>query len=211
MSTELQLILAVGAFIIMGAITVYNMYKADLNPKNIILVGLFAALTAVGAWIKIPLPYVPFTMQLFFCIMSGLLLGSRLGMLSQLIYVIIGLIGVPVFASGGGIYYIFTPTFGYLIGFILGAYVAGKIIELKGTYTFKWYIIASLIAMIVIYITGVPYLYMAKNLFVGAEFSIMLAIQYGFLVSVGGDILSCILLSSITLYVRAGLIKSNLI
>ena len=57
------------------------------------------------------------------------MLGSRLGALSQLVYVVLGLIGIPVFTAGGGISYIFKPTFGYLLGYIIGAYVIGKIAE----------------------------------------------------------------------------------
>ncbi|WP_084758018.1 biotin transporter BioY [Defluviitalea phaphyphila] len=66
------------------------------NTKNLILVGIFAALTAVGAFIKIPIPYVPFTLQYLFCALAGIILGSKLGALSQIIYVAVGLAGVPV-------------------------------------------------------------------------------------------------------------------
>jgi len=99
------------------------------NTRDLILVALFAALTAVGAFIKIPIPYVPFTLQYFFCALAGIILGSKLGALSQIIYVAVGLVGAPVFTDGGGITYIFKPTFGYLIGFIVAAYVIGKIRE----------------------------------------------------------------------------------
>ena len=77
---------------------------------KMILVSIFAALTAVGAFIKIPLPPVPFTLQVFFVILSGLLLGSRMGLASQIVYIALGLVGVPVFTEGGGLQYIFHPT-----------------------------------------------------------------------------------------------------
>ena len=76
---------------------------------KMILVSIFAALTAVGAFIKIPLPPVPFTLQVFFVILSGLLLGSRMGLASQIVYIALGLVGVPVFTEGGGLQYIFHP------------------------------------------------------------------------------------------------------
>ena len=100
-----------------------------MKTKNLILVSLFAALTAVGAFIRIPIPFVPFTLQYLFCAFAGILLGPKLGALSQIIYVGMGLIGIPVFTEGGGIAYVFKPTFGYLIGFIVAAYVIGKIAE----------------------------------------------------------------------------------
>ena len=86
-------------------------------------------MTAVGAFIKIPIPYIPFTLQIVPVYLAGALLGPRLGMLSQLCYVAIGLIGVPVFAEGGGFGYVFKPTFGYLLGYIAGAYLNGYFIQ----------------------------------------------------------------------------------
>lgn len=67
------------------------------------LAAIFAAMTAIGGFIKIPIPYVPFTLQIVAVFLAGCLLGSRLGALSQLLYVSIGLIGVPVFAEGEGL------------------------------------------------------------------------------------------------------------
>lgn len=73
------------------------------NTRDLILVAIFAALTAIGAFIKIPVPYVPFTLQYLFCALAGMILGSKLGALSQIVYVAIGLAGLPVFTEGGGI------------------------------------------------------------------------------------------------------------
>ena len=70
---------------------------------------------------------VPFTLQLFFVTMAGFVLGPRLGAVSALVYVALGLLGVPIFTEGGGLGYVFKPTFGYLISFALAAYVTGKI------------------------------------------------------------------------------------
>ena len=86
--------------------------KRKISTKEMILCALFAALIAIGAFIKVPLPYVPFTMQLMFTTLAGILLGSRLGAMSTGIYIAIGLIGIPVFTKGGGIGYIFQPVQG---------------------------------------------------------------------------------------------------
>ncbi|MCB5624660.1 biotin transporter BioY, partial [Bifidobacterium animalis] len=64
-----------------------------------------------------------FTLQFFFVLLAGILLGPKLGALAVLLYVVIGLLGLPIFAAGGGLAYIVRPSFGYLIGFIAGAYV----------------------------------------------------------------------------------------
>ncbi len=92
-----------------------------IKTKDMILVALFTVLTAVGAFIKIPIGPAPITLQYLFTALAGVLLGSFLGSLSQLLYIIIGLFGIPIFTSGGGPSYIFNPTFGYLIGFVFAS------------------------------------------------------------------------------------------
>lgn len=160
----------------------------DLKIKEMILVGLFAALTAVGAFIRVPIPYVPFTLQILFVFFAGSLLGSKLGLLSQVVYILTGLIGVPIFTKGGGPGYVLQPTFGYLIGFALGAYVIGKIINDIQEKSFIHYLAANLAGLAVVYIVGVAYLYFNFNFIVGKSFSLMKAIQIGFLVPIPGDL-----------------------
>ena len=99
------------------------------KTKSIIYCGLFTALIAVGAFIKIPIPVVPFTLQYLFTMLAGLLLGSRRGSLSVIAYVILGLAGLPIFSEGGGLWYIFKPSFGYLIGFCAGTFLTGYLAE----------------------------------------------------------------------------------
>ncbi|MGN0265837.1 MAG: biotin transporter BioY [Oliverpabstia sp.] len=99
------------------------------KTKNLINCSLFTALIAVGAFIKIPIPVVPFTLQFLFTTLAGLLLGSRKGTISVVAYMLLGLAGLPIFSEGGGIWYIFKPSFGYIIGFCLGTFVTGLIAE----------------------------------------------------------------------------------
>jgi biotin transport system substrate-specific component len=94
------------------------------------LITLFAALTALGARVTIPLPFtpVPVTLQVLFPLLAGLLLGSKRGALSQAQYVAAGLAGLPVFAKGGsGPAYLFGSTGGYLLGFIAAAFAVGEL------------------------------------------------------------------------------------
>ena len=111
--------------------------RQNSRVRDISLMALFSALTAIGAFITIPIPPVPFTLQIFFAILAGALLGSKRGFISVGVYVLLGLCGLPVFTKGAGLSYIFQPTFGYLAGFILGAWVCGKVIELRKDYSFK--------------------------------------------------------------------------
>jgi len=91
---------------------------------------MFSALIAVGAFIRIPVPVVEFiTLQTLFVNLAGLILGKKYGAVSVAVYIAAGLAGAPVFAAGGGPGYIVRPTFGYILGFLAGAFIAGLIRE----------------------------------------------------------------------------------
>lgn len=102
----------------------------DRGVRRAIGVAAFAAATALGAKVAMPLPGtpVPFTLQVLFILLSGALLGPRLGALSQALYLAVGALGAPVFAAGGGWAYLLGPTAGYLWAAPLAAYVAGAVI-----------------------------------------------------------------------------------
>jgi len=104
-------------------------YNSDNSVRIALFGALFAALTAVGALIRIPVPPVPFTLQTFFVFLSGGLLGPKTGFLSQCIYLTIGLIGLPVFSGGGGPGYVFQPQFGYLLGMPAAAFAVGVLTD----------------------------------------------------------------------------------
>ncbi|MFH1269721.1 MAG: biotin transporter BioY [Candidatus Omnitrophota bacterium] len=96
--------------------------------SRIIGVMAFVVLTSLGAFVRIPLPFtpVPLTLQTFFVLLSGLCLGS-LGAVSQVIYVLLGITGIPIFSTAAsGLYYLSGPTAGYIFGFILAALFLGK-------------------------------------------------------------------------------------
>lgn len=98
--------------------------------RRMIYAALFGALTAIGAFMVIPLQPVPITLQTLCMGLSGLLLGSRTGALSQVIYVLLGIIGMPVFAGGkSGLGTLLGPSGGYIIGFIAAAYIIGRLTE----------------------------------------------------------------------------------
>jgi biotin transport system substrate-specific component len=102
--------------------------------RELMLITLFAALTALGAQVAIPLPFtpVPVTLQVLFPLLAGLVLGSKRGALSQAEYVAAGLAGLPVFAKGGsGLAYFLGPTGGYLLGFIAAAFVVGELVAMN--------------------------------------------------------------------------------
>ncbi len=151
------------------------------------MIAMFAALTAIGAFIKIPLPIVPFTLQIVFVFLAGCLLGSRNGFYSQLVYIGVGLVGLPVFTQGGGITYVLQPTFGYLIGFALAAYVIGIIVERIEKPTKKHFIGATILGLFIVYAVAVPYLYIALNFWLDMKISWSHVLVVGFLSSIVAD------------------------
>ena len=128
------------------------------KTRPLIFAALFAALTAVGAMIRIPLPPSYFTLQYLFSAMAGVLLGPVYGPLSQLLYLALGLLGLPVFASGGGFLYVLQPTFGFLLGSVAAAWIIGKLTR-KNT-SRRRILLAGLIGLTLLYAVGAAYLLM---------------------------------------------------
>lgn len=126
-----------------------------LKTKEIIVCGLFASITAVLSQISIPLPFttVPLTMQVFAVILCGMLLGPKLGFISQLIYVLIGAIGMPVFAQMmGGFGIVIGPTGGFILSFPLVALITGYF---SRNYNTKLFIIVGmLLGLVTSYLIG---------------------------------------------------------
>jgi biotin transport system substrate-specific component len=191
-----------------------------MNPVSksrtykMILVALFAALIAVGAKISFPLPVssVPVTLQTLFVLLAGMLLGKKLGAASAVVYLIMGLIGIPVFAQGsvGFASIVLKPTFGYLIGFILGAYVTGALIQKFEKPTFWQLFLAALAGLLVIYLLGTVYFYLLKNIFFSEQVSVWWVVLNLFLVFVPGDILKILVAALIAKRMIPVLKKNNL-
>lgn len=168
------------------------MDKVKLTPRDMALCALFTALIAVGAFIRIPLPTTPFTLQVMFTTLAGLLLGSRLGMISTGMYMVLGLCGLPVFTTGGGLSYIFQPTFGYIIGFIFGAGLAGFIVERAKTKSFKVMLFAAFANLTVIYSVGVAYYYLITVYYLDSPIAASVLLTQCVLMVIPGDILCCV-------------------
>ncbi|PID06048.1 MULTISPECIES: biotin transporter BioY [unclassified Sporosarcina] len=156
----------------MMAIATERRPVSRFSALTIVYSGMFASLMMIGANITSFVPFlvvggVPITLQTFFAILSGLLLGSRLGALSMTVYMLIGLAGAPVFAKfSGGFGQILSPTFGFILTFILIAYVAGKIVERNKT--LPAFITAALVATAINYILGTSWMYVAYKMWAAA-------------------------------------------
>ncbi len=182
----------------------------NIKVRDMILTALFAALMVVGAMIRIFFPFVPLTFQPFFCAFAGILLGAKLGLMSQVVYIVIGLIGLPVFTHGGGPQYIFNPTFGYIMGFAAGAYVIGKITEQFKEIDFKRALVAVLAGLAVIYMIGVPYLYFIMNIYLDTPMSVSDAITVGFTISIVKDLVLYVIVAAAACRILPVLKKAGL-
>ena len=142
-----------------------------LGTVDIVRCGLFTALIAVGAFIKIVLPVGPFmvtvSMQIFFSVLAGLLLGAGKGLLSGAVYLILGLVGIPIFAHGGGLGYLLRPTFGFLIGFAAAAWLSGLVSTRLRRFAWgrgvKGDVLAALCGVSIYFACGLVYYYVFYN------------------------------------------------
>lgn len=125
--------------------------------KEIILSALFAALMVIGGRISFPLAFYPvaFSLQTLVVMLAGLLLSPRSAAFSMAAYVLMGLIGLPVFTTGGGPSYVFQPSFGYLLGFILAAPIISSIVHKNDSVPFL--IFATTVGTLIISVLGIAY------------------------------------------------------
>ncbi len=173
-----------------------------IGTREMVLCGVFTTLIAVGAFIKVPVPVVPFTLQFLFTMLAGLLLGARLGAMSVGVYILLGLCGIPIFAEGGGFWYILKPSFGYLLGFMLAAYVTGRLVERRGRLTTGWVMAVNFLGLFIVYAAGMIYYYMICNYVIDTPIALGPLFLYCFVLAVPGDICLCILAAILTIRVR---------
>ena len=171
----------------------------NLTAREMVLCALFIALITAGTFVRIPMGGDVFTLQFLFTLLAGLVLGPRIGTLAVGAYVLLGLVGAPVFASGGGPGYLLEPTFGYLLGFILQAYACGKlsrrlrvprIINLLGV---------NLIGMVIVYLIGVNWFYLVSNYVLEAPVAAWTVIVYSCVLQAPPDILLCVISAGLAL------------
>jgi len=162
-----------------------------------------AALTAAGAFIRLPIAFVPVTLQTLFVLLSGSILPASYAAGAQCAYLLIGLAGLPVFTSGGGPVAVMHPTFGYLISFPIAAVVVSQIIhktDRNGKRGFSWKrsILANSAAVVIIFTIGVLYLFLNLNLITKTGITIYSALWFGLLVFIPGEVVKIFLASYIT-------------
>ena len=165
-----------------------------MKVKDLILTALFAALTAIGAFLGFKFVLASITLQFLFTAMAGVLLGRKYGALSQAVYVLLGLVGVPIFAQGGGFSYVLQPTFGFLLGLIPAACITGMIARRK-TASFWWLLLACLAGTAAVYVIGLPYMHCILRFYLNKTWSIQQTVMGGMVIFLPWDVLKAIVAS----------------
>lgn len=168
-----------------------------MTTKRLVRISYFTLLTVVGGLIKIPAGPVSFTLQTLFVILAGFVLGARDGMFSQVAYMLIGLIGLPVFTGGGGFGYVFQPSFGYIVGFCFGAFASGMMMSrFRTVNTWKVWV-AGIIGLLPVYIIGMSYQVMILVCVNGLAFAPALATLVSILIYWAIDIVTIFIIALI--------------
>jgi len=146
---------------------------------------------------------VPYSLQSMLVFLAGGILNRRTAVLSILAYILLGLVGIPVFASPpyGGPGYFLIPTFGFLLGFILTAWTVAFCLERWGN-TLVAHILSVVTGITVMYLIGLPYLYIILNFYLGKAVDVGYVIKIGFLPFIGLDLIKASAAAVISYRVR---------
>ncbi|QGU00503.1 Substrate-specific component BioY of biotin ECF transporter [Candidatus Syntrophocurvum alkaliphilum] len=187
----------------------------QISTRELVLAAIFTALLCVlTILIRVfqPVLIIPFSLQPFVVMLAACLLSPRAAFLSILAYIFIGLIGIPVFSKPpfGGPAYILLPSFGFLLSFPLAAWVQSKLIKRTSFINFS---LAGLAGIIVMYIIGLPYMYVILNYYVGNTVDVMRVLQLGFLPFITFDLIKIVIAALLALELcrRLGINRENIL
>jgi len=177
----------------------------SLKTRDLSYAAMFTALIAASALLTrfLPAAVVPYSLQSLLVFLAGGILGRRLAPLSMLAYVLLGLIGIPVFASPpyGGPSYFLMPSFGFLLGFILTAHVVALCLERWGN-TLTGHALSVVIGIAAMYLVGLPYLYLIIKFYLGKAIDVAYVLKIGFIPFIGLDLIKASLAAAISFKVR---------
>lgn len=169
---------------------------SKFSARDITLTAVFAALAVVAAMmVRYAGSIVPFSLMPLMAMLAGGVLGPRLGALSMVVYILLGLIGVPVFASPpfGGPAYVLQPTFGFLPGFAGCAFVIGLLLRNREGSGFFRYFLSMTAGIAVYYLVGLPYLYAILTFYIGKTVSVTQVLTIGFTPFIALDLVKAVM------------------
>ncbi|HEX3011013.1 MAG TPA: biotin transporter BioY [Syntrophomonadaceae bacterium] len=154
-----------------------------LSTQELVKAALFAAMMCViTVLVRMfqPVIVIPFSLQPLIMLLAACLLSPRAAFLSMLAYLLLGLVGLPVFSVPpyGGPAYVLIPSFGFVLGFPLAAWLQSRLIRKVSLANF---ILAGLAGVFVYYAIGLPYMYLILNFYLGHTVNVMQVLKIGFL------------------------------
>lgn len=170
------------------------------SARDITMTAVFAAMAVVAAvLVRYAGPVVPFSLMPLVSMLAGGILGPRLGAMSIIVYILLGLVGVPVFAAPpfGGPSYVFQPTFGFLLGFAGSAYVIGVLLKNREKNSGTRYLGAMFAGIVVYNVIGLPYLYVILNFYLGQTVSVAQVLKVGFIPFIAFDLVKAALATAL--------------
>ncbi len=186
-----------------GAVTTQT--GADTSTTvRVASVVLLAGMTAAAAQISVPLPFtqIPFTFQPMVVLLGGLALGSRLGASAQVLYLLAGIVGLPVFAASvtlpQGMLRLIGPTGGYLLSYPIAAFVVGRLAERGFDRKYLTAVLAMLAGLVVIYAAGASMLALvSRPASVSAAAAFQNAVLTGVVPFIAADVVKLLLAAGI--------------
>ncbi len=165
-----------------------------LDIRKITLSSMLLALLIVSAFISIPVPFlaIKITLQTMILFIISSLLSPLYSFITVLLYIALGLFGLPVFSSGSGIMYVLIPSAGFLLGFLCATPLMSWVNRLSFSTRLVRYIAASAIGIIVIYAIGVPYLYYILKFYMSKDIPFSYALVSGGLMFLPFDVLKAV-------------------
>ena len=175
-----------------------------IKIKDLTLISMMLALLIICSKISFNIGPIPITLQTFAVFMISLILGVKKSIIVFLTYIIMGLIGIPVFSQGGGFDYIFNPSFGFIRGFL----AASAIIGIRKDLFYVKYI-TSTIGLIIINLCGVIYMYIIINYYLDLDKSLSYVLSVGVLPFIFKDFISAILACIIYSRIQQAILKKQ--
>ena len=165
-----------------------------ISARELVYAALFTALMCVLTVVVRalqPVLIIPFSLQPLVMLIAASILSPRAASLSMLAYLFLGLLGVPVFSKPpfGGPAYVLLPSFGFILGFPLAAWVQSSLIRRQ---TFSTFFLAGCAGIIVLYLVGLPYMYVILNYYLGQAIDIYQVLKIGFLPFIAFDLLKVV-------------------
>lgn len=176
--------------------------------RPLVLTGVFAALTAVCGFLKIPLGFMSITLQTMMAALAGILLGPKWGAASQGVYLALGLLGLPIFTQGGGPGYVFQPSFGFLLGFPLTAAVSGWLSQ-RSSSPLRL-ALAAAVGILAGYVIGTPYMGLILNVYMNKGLDVWTVVRTGCLIYLPGEAIKVAVTALIAPPLKRALQKSEL-